>query len=195
MSEILRNLPDDFAIGTSISSHQTEGDNRLNDWHSWEKAGHIPEAGSATNFWDDWRVWVDRASSVGNAFRISIEWSRVEPSDGNFDGSAMDRYREMLKYCKSKKLKTIVTLHHFTNPMWFAEKGGWSSRDSVKHFCRYVKFCAENLSGLVDYWLTVNEPQIYACSRLGVWPARDSPVKVLATFMKLIEAHREAYAR
>lgn len=128
-------FPPGFMWGCATAAHQVEGD-QANDWTQWEAtAGHIfgnQPSGRACEWWrgrflEDF----DRAATMrNNAQRISIEWSRVEPSPGVFDEDALGRYREMLVALRERGMLPMVTLHHFTNPMWVAERGGWLSDET-----------------------------------------------------------------
>ena len=80
-----------------------------------------------------------------NAHRFSIEWSRIEPSEGSWDVDALEHYREVIGALRARGLEPVVTLHHFTNPAWFARKGGWLRRDSASLFARYVDHVVRNL--------------------------------------------------
>jgi beta-glucosidase len=78
-----------------------------------------------------------------NAFRFSIEWSRIEPIPGNYKDAALDHYRRVLLACRARGITPVVTLHHFTNPRWFAALGGWEDRRNLSHFVRFVRLAAE----------------------------------------------------
>src|SRR5690606_20772539 len=96
-----------------------------------------------------------------NAVRFGIEWSRIEPQEGQFDQKEIEHYIKVLKAAKERGLKTFVTLHHFVLPQWVAEKGGWQNFQTPKFFEKYAKVCAENFGDLVDAYLTINEPLVY----------------------------------
>src|SRR5713226_988329 len=96
---ILR-FPDGFLWGTASSSHQCEGGNTNNQWYRWEQAGHIltgETSGEACNWWQEAEHDFSLAEQMeNNALRLSIEWSRIEPSEGQWDSSAIDRHHQML---------------------------------------------------------------------------------------------------
>lgn len=187
-------LPKKFLIGTGTSSFQCEGGIKNSDWYKWEQNGLMPVIGDAANFWDNYKEWIDKAASVGNAFRLSLEWSRIEPRLGHYDLDAIGHYKEILQYCKLKKLTTIVTLQHFTSPIWLAEKGGWTNPDAAKYFYWYAAACATHFRDLTDYWITINEPQVYVGSRLGAWPEKYNLVTALTVlFGRMVNAHNMAY--
>lgn len=159
-------FPKDFRWGTATSSHQVEGNNRNNDWWAWEQEpGRIlngARSGLACNWWQDAEADLDRAAEMGtNAHRFSIEWSRVETQPGLYDEAALGRYREILQAMHARGIEPMVTLHHFTNPIWLVHKGGWENEGVVVDFQRYVRVVADRLGDLVPLWVTINEPMVY----------------------------------
>ncbi len=181
-------------IGTGTSAFQCEGGETKNDWQEWIKKGQMPPINEAADFWNNYREWIDKAAQVGNAFRLSIEWSRIEPEEGEYDMEAIQHYKKMLEYCKAKELTTVITLHHFTSPVWLAKKGGWANPKVAWHFYWYAATSAHYFGEMVDYWLTINEPQVYVGSRLGAWPEKYSLITALAVLFKvMVNAHNMAY--
>ena len=117
-------FPKGFLWGTATSSHQVEGGNINNNWYKWEQEGHTAHAsGLACDWWGGrWKEDLDRAAEAGqNAHRLSVEWSRIQPTPGNWDDEALDKYREMLRYMCERGITPMVTLHHFTDPLWLGE--------------------------------------------------------------------------
>ena len=96
---------------------------------------------------------------------MSLEWSRIEPEPGEFSRAALEHYRRVLGTLADHGLEAFVTLHHFTNPRWFAARGGWAARDAVETFERYCERVGEALGDLMPWACTINEPQIVA--RMG----------------------------
>jgi beta-glucosidase len=163
-------FPADFLWGTATSAHQVEGNNDNNDWWRWEQQeGAIlngETSGLACNWWEDAEADLDRAAELGtNAHRLSLEWSRIEPEPSVFNREALDRYREILLAMRARNLAPMVTLHHFSNPQWLAEKGDFGSDLVVDYFQRYVARVAEHLGDLVAQWITINEPMVYVFMR------------------------------
>jgi beta-glucosidase len=157
-------FPVGFLWGAATSSHQVEGGND-NDWKQWEDAGHAKgmRSGQATDHWRRFGEDFELAGEIGlNAYRFSIEWSRVEPAPGKFDAKAIQHYREMLRALKRRRLTPMVTLHHFTLPGWVAEQGGWANKQTAELFERYAARVAKELGREVQLWLTINEPSIVA---------------------------------
>lgn len=158
-------FPSGFLWGVSTSAHQVEGDNFNNQWAAWEKAGRIKSrdrAGLACNWWQNAEQDFDLARQLGvNALRLSIEWSRLEPRQGEWDTQALARYRTMLQGLRERGLRPFITLHHFTNPLWLEEKGAFLAPDSPRIFERFTERVVESLGDLCSDWSTFNEPNVY----------------------------------
>jgi beta-glucosidase len=158
-------FPSGFVWGVSTSAHQVEGDNFNNQWAAWEKAGRIKSrdrAGLACNWWQNAEQDFDLARQLGvNALRLSIEWSRLEPRQGEWDTQALSRYRTMLQGLRERGLRPFITLHHFTNPLWLEEKDAFLAPDSPRIFERFTERVVESLGDLCSDWSTFNEPNVY----------------------------------
>lgn len=167
MIEARHSFPRGFMWGTATSSHQVEGNNTNNDWYAWEnEEGRIlngDKAGLACDWWGGrWREDLDRAVEMGqNAHRLSIEWSRIQPSPDRWDENALDHYREILRGMQSRGLFPLVTLHHFTNPLWLSEIGGWENEETPILFTAYTEKVVGALQEYVTTWCTINEPNVY----------------------------------
>ena len=153
----------DFLWGAATASHQVEGGNRWNDWWVLEESGRLPHrSADACRHYELYESDFDLAKSLGhNAHRLSIEWSRIEPRPGEWNPAELEHYFDVIAALRRRRIEPVVTLHHFTNPAWLAERGGWTSPGSVDAFARYVDYVAARLAGSVKYWLTVNEPTVY----------------------------------
>ena len=188
-------FPPGFLLGVGTSSHQVEGDNTNNDWWVFETRswgilglGHDPstvaDSRQALRHFnlDVLRADLDRAQSLGlNCYRMSLEWSRIEPTKtGGFDPAAIDYYKAVLDEILARGMKPIVGLNHYTLPLWIlnpADHGsfpGWTedrTSDIVNRFALYAARMAQELGSRVDYWTTLNEPsgQILASYAAGVW--------------------------
>ena len=197
-------FPDGFRWGTATSSHQVEGRNTNNQWWAWEQTpGHVKndnKSGNACDWWRNTESDFDRMVELGlNSQRLSIEWSRVQPAEGSFDSAAIDRYRAMLLGLRRRGIKPMVTLHHFTNPMWLEERGGWENHDLVvPFFRRYVAHVVKALGDLCDLWCTINEPNVYAILgfiQAGSMPpgAVDQMERAIRVMCNMLFAHAAAY--
>jgi len=200
MAEPVLTFPADFLWGTATAAHQVEGGNANNDWWVWEQAGHIKGGGSARiacDWWHRAEEDFDRAAAMGqNAHRLSVEWSRIEPRPGQWDAAAIARYREMLTALRERGLTPMVTLHHFTNPLWLLEQGGWTAPDVIPRFTRFVEKVVQELGDLVELWVTFNEPMVYVFQGFfeGVWPpGKRSPWEGIRVARHMVMAHGAAY--
>ncbi len=155
-------FPKGFLWGSATAAHQVEGNNTQNDWYLWEQEGNVSNqqvSGLACDHYNRFREDIDLLVSLNQgSYRFSIEWSRVEPEKGEINQKELDHYKEVLEYLRFKKVKSFVTLHHFTNPVWF----DWEDENSVSHFSEFTEIIARELGHLVDFWCTINEPNILA---------------------------------
>lgn len=194
-------FPPDFQWGVATASHQVEGHNTNNQWWAWEHGpGHIAEGHTsekACNWWENAEADFDRAAAMNlTTLRLSIEWSRVEVAPGHIDTAALDRYRDMLRALLDRGLTPMVTLHHFSNPLWLAEKGGWTNPDVVPYFTRYVNQVVNALGDYATRWCTINEPNVYASLGYvtGEFPPGVRDLRTASTVLKhMLQAHARAY--
>jgi beta-glucosidase len=187
-----------FLWGAATSAHQVEGYNIHNDWWQWEKTtpGTL-RSGVACDHYHLFAADFALARELGhNAHRLSLEWSRLEVKPGEWNTAAFTHYREVLEVLRAQGLTSFVTLHHFTNPQWLATQGGWLNQRTPQLFGRYVRKVAEELGDLVDFWVTINEPVVYAHQsyQKGIWPPQQrSWLKMWRVLRRMAEAHQLAY--
>ena len=121
-------FPDSFTWGVATAAHQIEGGNVNNDWWAWEHnpaSGTLEPSGDACDSFNRWREDLQLVADMGlGAYRFSLEWSRIEPREGVWDTAAIDRYRAILQCMRGYNLEPMVTLHHFTTPVWLPDRGG-----------------------------------------------------------------------
>lgn len=216
-------FPDNFLWGTSASAYQVEGGIK-NDWSEWEKENAERLANKAKNYWQGWQIKkfpemldpknyfcgkacdsynryeedFDLATGLNNnAVRLGIEWARIEPRKGEWDMKEIGHYRKVLQAAKDRNLKTVVTLWHWTNPLWLARMGGWSNKSVVKYFTRYIELIAEELGNLIDYWVTLNEPLMHIGHGYldGKFPPnkKASLIGTIKVFNNFAKAHKNGY--
>lgn len=196
-------FPRGFLWGTATAAHQVEGQNTNNNWAAWEQEpGRIVEghrAGLACDWWGGrWREDFDRAAEAGqNAHRLSVEWSRIQPAPDRWDEDALEHYRQMVRGLVERNLTPLVTLHHFTDPLWLTERGGWENPEAVAHFARFVEKVVQALRDYVNLWCTINEPNVYASMGylMGLFPPgrRGDLAGALRVLENLLRAHVAAY--
>lgn len=202
MAEATMTFPSDFLWGTATAAHQVEGHNVNNDWWQWEQQeGAILDgsrSGAASDWWENAEQDFDAAAAMGtNALRLSLEWSRIEPEPSVFDHDALQRYREMLQGLHERGLEPMVTLHHFSNPLWLVEKGDFTSDLVVDYFQRYTARVVDALGDLVPKWVTINEPVVYVFNRYleGAFPQGKEKGWAAAAraLRRLLSCHAVAY--
>lgn len=159
-------LPGGFLMGAATSAHQVEGNNVSSDWWALE---HGPDtfvaepSGDAADSFHRWPQDMDLLRDLGfNAYRFSIEWARIEPEPGRVSSAALAHYRAMVEGALERGLTPLVTLHHFTSPRWFTERGGWRAPDAPDLFASYTHTVLEVLHPGVEHVATINEPNIMA---------------------------------
>ncbi|MBN2257736.1 MAG: glycoside hydrolase family 1 protein [Anaerolineaceae bacterium] len=195
-------LPSGFLWGTATAAHQVEGNNTNNNWWQWEQTpGNIlngDKSGLACDWWGGrWEEDFDRvANTHQNAHRFSIEWSRIQPSPSRWDDNAIDVYREMLKGLIKRNMVPMVTLHHFTDPIWFNEQGGWENEKSVECFIKFTRKVVKAFKDYVHLWVTINEPNVYLFGGYmhgGFPPGYNSLVRAFRAGVNLLKAHAGSY--
>ena len=192
-------FPAGFVWGTATAAHQVEGGNWNNDWWAWEHAPGTPcrePSGDACDHYHRYPDDLDLLAGLGfNAYRFSLEWSRIEPEDGEFSTVALDHYRRMCDASLARGLAPIVTFHHFTTPRWVAARGGWTVPATAELFARFCARAGARIGDVVARVCTLNEPNILADigHRWGIFPpgARDPALRLRANEV-LIAAHRLA---
>ncbi|MCX4547656.1 glycoside hydrolase family 1 protein [Streptomyces sp. NBC_01500] len=200
-----RRLPEGFLWGASTAAHQIEGGNTNSDWWEFEHSGipYVKEpSGDACDSYHRWREDMDLLAELGfTDYRFSIEWARIEPAPGEFSHAAIAHYRRMVEGARARGLRPMVTLHHFTAPRWFAQRGGWAAAGSDELFARYLTAAAPIYATDVAHVCTINEPNILAvmaaaqaalASGQAVNFAEDPPAPDEATTEVLIRAHARA---
>ncbi|NNN22343.1 MAG: glycoside hydrolase family 1 protein, partial [Acidimicrobiales bacterium] len=187
-------FPDNFYWGTAMAAHQVEGANFNNDWWEWEHRENTlcqESSGDACDFLHLYEKDIEMTRNLGfNMFRFSLEWSRIEPSEGEFSKAAINYYRRILQACHKHGMSTNLTFHHFTSPKWL--NGTWSDKSTVDKFARFVEYATRALGDEIDFACTINEPNIVAAMgyRFGIFPPgrRSSEDRRLAT-ENFVSAH------
>ena len=189
-------FPEGFLLGCATAAHQVEG-GTVNDWSRWEQQpGRIKDGSSARVAIDHWSRYrsdlAELAASGQNAHRFSVEWSRVEPAEGRFDRDALAHYADVVRRCRALGMEPLVTLHHFTLPLWLADQGGVRAPVAPLRFARFAAACAEAFGDEVRWWITINEPVVLATIGYlrGEWPpGRRSLLQTFAALRGLARMH------
>src|SRR5437588_4716742 len=192
-------FPEGFRWGTATAAHQVDGGTWNNDWWAWE---HDPASlcvepsGDACDHWNRYPDDIRLLAELGfDNYRFSVEWSRVEPEEGEFSTVALDHYRAVCAACRDLGLEPVVTFHHFTSPRWVAAQGGWAEAATADRFGRFCERVAGHLGDLMGRACTINEPNVVAFYgyRGGVFPPgeRSSERRLRANDV-FIAGHRRA---
>lgn len=216
-------FPKSFLWGVSTSAHQVEGGTHnqwsvwelenakslaaqapyqfddLDNWDEIEAAAKSPAnyvSGKAANHYETYEKDFDIAQKMNlNAWRFSVEWSRVQPDEGAWNVEAVQHYKTYIQELKKRGLEPIMTLFHFTLPVWFAEKGGFEKRGNIKYFVQFAERIVSELGTQVKYIITINEPEVYALEsyQKGSWPpAEQKRIKSIRVYRNLALAHNRA---
>ncbi len=193
-------LKDDLLLGVASSATQIEGGDDNHNWARFAAEGKVKDGTSPLRANDHYRRFredIDLMADMGiQIYRLGIEWSRIEPAEGQFSDEALAHYREEIDYLLEKGIRPLVTLHHFTNPLWFEDRGGFAASDSVALFMRYVGRVMEALGDAVAEYITINEPNVYATNSFfyGEWPPEKRSLTALVkVFSNMTACHIEAY--
>ncbi|TGL53667.1 glycoside hydrolase family 1 protein [Leptospira meyeri] len=194
-------LPKDFLLGSATAATQIEGGDTNNNWYHWSLAGKVGKGESSFTGADHYARYVEDVNLLSKlnqeCYRMSIEWSRIQPAEGEWSKDAVEHYRDEFRLLLEVGIKPLVTLHHFSCPEWFQKKGGWLGKDAVKEFLDFVEFAVKQFGDLVSEWCTINEPNVFANDSYvdGKYPPGsygDIPAYLKVT-RRLILAHLKSY--
>ncbi|RZM07981.1 MAG: glycoside hydrolase family 1 protein, partial [Sphingomonas sp.] len=159
---LARQPRDAFLWGAATAGHQVEGNNVNADiWllEQMKPTLFTEPSGDACDSLHRWDQDVAIVKALGlNAYRFSVEWSRIEPAEGQFSQAYLDHYARIVASCRAAGLAPVVTFNHFTTPRWFAARGGWEADDAPALFARYCDRVARAMAGGISHALTFNEP-------------------------------------
>ena len=171
-------FPDRFVWGTATAAHQIEGGNVNNDWWAFEHdptSGCVDVSGDACDSFNRFDEDIALVAGLGlSAYRFSLEWSRIEPEEGEFSRVALDHYRRVAAACHEHGVMPVVTFHHFTHPRWLAAAGTWEAPHAPDRFARFCERATAHIGDLIGMAATLNEPNVVATMgwRLGIFPPR-----------------------
>lgn len=194
-------LRKELSLGVASASMQIEGGNIDSNWHDWYAQGKIKDGSNPANANDHYHRYQEDFQIMAQLgikeYRFGVEWTRIEPREGEFDQEALHHYKEMITSMKSLGIRPLLTLFHFSYPMWFERKGGFLKFENNQYFLRYVSQCLEAFGDLVDEYITINEPNVWAVQSylFGEWPhTGPTGLKPTLTCMSVLAtAHIHAY--
>jgi beta-glucosidase len=192
------NFPEGFLWGAATAAHQIEGGNVNND--SWVRehdpnSGFSESSGDACDSLHRWPEDVELIAAMGlGAYRFSLEWSRIEPAEGEFSIAALDYYRRICAACRERYIVPVVTFHHFTTPTWLAARGGWEAADAPETYARFVTRAGAHLGDLIGWACTINELNLIGVRVYDLGSStpgiKDGFVRHMAVNEALVRAHR-----
>ncbi len=194
-------LPTNFIWGVSSSGFQSEGHTSDSNWNYYIRrdagphpvGSHKQTYGNSVDFYDRYRSDIALAAGLGvNTYRISINWTRVEPRRGVFSQSGLRFYDRVFARMAHFHIRPLITLNHWDYPMWVYRQGGWTNRKTVNDFAALTTVLAKRYGHLARYWLTFNEEFFYEFIEQGNFPLTNA--QVLTMRANLIAAHKRAYA-
>ena len=157
-------FPKDFLWGNATAGHQIEGNNVNSDrWHMEHEEGFLCDptravSGMACNHYEMYKEDIDLLASLGHkAYRMTVEWSRIQPDANTFDQEVVDHYLDELTRLKEKGIQVYMTIHHLCHPQWFEELGGFNTMDNMPYWEKYLEFIVPKIAPFVDSWNVMNE--------------------------------------
>ncbi len=217
-------FPKNFFWGASTASHQVEG-GTVNQWSEWElehakelaqtahqRLSWLPNwhevkvhaekpenyiSGRGVDHYNRYEEDFDIAQSLNmNAFRFGIEWSRIQPAQGEWDEDEVIYYKKYISQLRSRGIEPFLNIWHWTMPKWFTDLGGFEKKTNLKYFDDFVRKVAVEFTEDVTYVITLNEPNVYASFSYatGEWPPQKKDwIKTFLVYLNLVRAHKRAY--
>jgi beta-glucosidase len=208
-------FPADFVFGAAASAFQMEGveTDTVPCVNNWTQSSQVPQAGIACGHWTRYKEDIQLLKNLGiTAYRLSIEWSKIEPHKGVFDEKSMQHYSDVVDELLKNGITPIICLFHHTWPAWFdTQEGmrvdsngkkqhtgrfGFEAKENIEYFVRYAKFVFEHLHTKVKTWMTFNEPEGYAIEAWyrGKYPPHKKNLKLAGIVLKnFLNAHVYVY--
>jgi beta-glucosidase len=97
---------------------------------------------------------------------------------------------------KGKGIAPLLTIHHFTNPLWFEEIGGFANPDNIPVFLGFVEYAVKQFGSLVSEYVTINEPNVFAVMGYvrGAFPPGIRSMRIaLRVHSVMASCHIQAY--
>lgn len=193
-------IPRGMLMGVSTASMQIEGGQLDTNWHDWHRRGFIKDGSdpsTANDHWEKWREDTALMADMGlQLYRFGVEWARLMPEEGRVDEAAVERYRQELLLLKEHGVRPLLTIHHFSNPMWFEKKGAFEKRENLHFYLELVELVIDRFGDLCSDYITINEPNVYATNSyfFGLWPpGRKDVWQTLKVMENLAYCHIRAY--
>lgn len=223
LSALQENRPisqNEWLWGTATSAHQVEGHHKNSQWCLFEgipaedgtqqeppaladgrrallSGGVIEPLGIGCESFKHLDDDIKRMKDLGvNTYRFSVEWSEIIPQQGAVNYQKLAEYKTMCQKLVAHGIKPVITLYHYSEPIWFFNLGGFEKKENIGHF---VDFCSTVFKELKDYvhlWFTFNAPE--GISAEGWLKAMKPPAKKNMKLMahalhNVLEAHVAVY--
>lgn len=200
-------FPDDFVWGVAAAAHQVEGGCDNNNWSRWEtesapdgtpRIAGGQKAGRACDHWNRYRDDIQLMKDLGlGSYRFSPAWSKIEPSPGEWNDEAIRHYHDVIDALIAAGIEPMLTIHHFSHPLWFDDLGSFEDESNLDHFVSYAERLFSEYGGKVTTWCTINEPAVFATVgwSQGLFPpGKKDPQLTAEVLANLMTAHARVYA-
>ena len=193
-------IPDGMLMGVSTAALQIEGEDHNTNWNDWYQRGFIKDGTDPATANDHWAKWQEDTAIMSEMglqlYRFGVEWARLMPQEGIVDEAAVERYRQELQLLAEHGIRPLLTIHHFSNPMWFESKGSFEKQENLHYYLELVELCIDRFGDLCSDYITINEPNVYATNSwfFGMWPPGKTDVgTTIAVMENLAYCHIKAY--
>lgn len=193
-------IPERMLMGVATAATQIEGGNVDSNWNDWYQRGFIKDGTDPAVGNDHWEKWQEDTAIMADMglqiYRFGIEWARIMPKEGEINEDAITRYRKELELLREKGIRPLLTIHHFTNPMWFERMGAFEKRENLHFYIELVELTIDRFGDLCSDYITINEPNVYATNSyfFGMWPPAKKSIKsTIAVMENLAYCHIRAY--
>ena len=193
-------LKNGMLMGVSTAATQIECGDVDSNWNDWYRQGRISDNTDPATGNDHWEKWAEDTELMAQMglqiYRFGIEWPRLVPAPCQVNEDAIQRYRQELLLLKEKGIAPLLTIHHFSNPMWFERIGGFTKRENLHHYLELVELIVDRFGDLVSDYITINEPNVYATNAyfFGAWPpGKSSFTDTLKVMENMAYCHIKAY--
>lgn len=191
-----RHFPDHFVFGTSTAAAQVETAFE----HDWQhvKARDGAVFNSTTDHEKRFESDAAIIASLAPSYRMSLQWSRLQRAPfAPLDVTSVNTYHAFLQDLRTRNVSIMMVLHHFTNPLWFAQAGGWENETNIAAWVDYARKVVDEFGQYVSWWNTFNEPNVYASYGwiTGFFPPfKNNPVLAARAIKNMGRAHNEVYS-
>lgn len=190
----------DFLFGVATASTQIEGKDYNSNWSNYCKQNKIKDGSNSlicNMSYDNYLRDIKLLKDLGiQTYRFSLDWPKINPKFGVFDLDVINRYLLQIKLLKQNNIVPLVTLYHFSHPLWFEKMGGFLKKKNIKYFLEYVKVVFNYFKDEINEVCTINEPNVYAvnCYLFKEWINEKSNLfKTIKAMKNMSIAHRKAY--